>query len=82
MRKTKKNKFDWYGLSQRFSIRKYYFGAASVLLGIAMMVSLATTVSANDLDTVVSTPSTTEIHNPLPMRIGFRSVTARCHGSR
>ncbi|MGT2912323.1 MucBP domain protein [Streptococcus criceti] len=29
--------FNWYGLYQRFSIRKYHFGAASVLLGTALM---------------------------------------------
>ncbi|NQP65127.1 YSIRK-type signal peptide-containing protein [Streptococcus suis] len=33
--------FDWYSLRQRFSIRKYHFGAASVLLGVAIA-SLAT----------------------------------------
>ncbi|MGQ9413407.1 YSIRK-type signal peptide-containing protein, partial [Streptococcus pluranimalium] len=31
------SRFDWYGLSQRFSIRKYHFGAASVLLGAALV---------------------------------------------
>ncbi|MGX7776999.1 Rib/alpha-like domain-containing protein [Streptococcus pluranimalium] len=36
MKKTKKS-MDWYGLSQRFSIRKYHFGAVSVLLGAALI---------------------------------------------
>ncbi|MFI3139366.1 InlB B-repeat-containing protein, partial [Streptococcus suis] len=33
----KKKSFNWYQLSQRFSIRKYHFGAASVLLGVTML---------------------------------------------
>ncbi|HEL2057023.1 TPA: MucBP domain-containing protein [Streptococcus suis] len=36
MRKTNKKKFDWYGMRQHFSIRKYHFGAASVLLGLSL----------------------------------------------
>ncbi|HFI0055568.1 TPA: MucBP domain-containing protein, partial [Streptococcus suis] len=36
MRKAKKKSFDWYGMKQHFSIRKYHFGAASVLLGMSL----------------------------------------------
>ncbi|HFI0149123.1 TPA: GEVED domain-containing protein, partial [Streptococcus suis] len=36
MRNHKKKSFDWYGLKQHFSIRKYHFGAASVLLGMSL----------------------------------------------
>uniref|UniRef100_UPI0004928720 YSIRK-type signal peptide-containing protein n=1 Tax=Streptococcus suis TaxID=1307 RepID=UPI0004928720 len=36
MRKLKKKSFDWYGTRQHFSIRKYHFGAASVLLGMSL----------------------------------------------
>ena len=36
-RQVNRKSFDWYGLSQRFSIRKYHFGAASVLLGTALI---------------------------------------------
>ena len=44
--KRRKNKsFDWYGLSQRFSIRKYHFGAASVLLGTALILGAAQTTA-------------------------------------
>lgn len=32
-RKHHRKSFDWYGMKQRFSIRKYHFGAASVLIG-------------------------------------------------
>ena len=55
--KRQKNKsFDWYGLSQRFSIRKYHFGAASVLLGTALILgSPQATAKADD---TVSTPTT------------------------
>ncbi|WP_398585522.1 YSIRK-type signal peptide-containing protein, partial [Streptococcus suis] len=38
MRKIKKKSFDWYGMKQHFSIRKYHFGAASVLLGMSLAV--------------------------------------------
>ena len=34
-----KKSFNWYGLRQRFSIRKYHFGAASVLLGSVFVLS-------------------------------------------
>lgn len=36
MRKYNKKSFNWYGLKQHFSIRKYHFGAASVLLGMSL----------------------------------------------
>ena len=62
--KRQKNKsFDWYGLSQRFSIRKYHFGAASVLLGTALILGAAqSTANAeeatadNKTEAVTSTP--------------------------
>ncbi|HFI0038574.1 TPA: GEVED domain-containing protein [Streptococcus suis] len=38
MRNHKKKSFDWYGLKQHFSIRKYHFGAASVLLGMSLAI--------------------------------------------
>ena len=48
-RQVNRKSFDWYGLSQRFSIRKYYFGAASVLLGTALILgSPQTTAKADD----------------------------------
>ncbi|NQP18298.1 YSIRK-type signal peptide-containing protein [Streptococcus suis] len=36
MNRSKKKGFDWYGMRQHFSIRKYHFGAASVLLGMSL----------------------------------------------
>ena len=33
----KKKSMDWYKQQQRFSVRKYHFGAASVLLGTALV---------------------------------------------
>ncbi|TIH99483.1 YSIRK-type signal peptide-containing protein, partial [Streptococcus suis] len=39
--KHSKKRFDWFSRRQRFSIRKYHFGAASVLLGVTLA-SLAT----------------------------------------
>ncbi|HFI0634469.1 TPA: MucBP domain-containing protein, partial [Streptococcus suis] len=55
MRKIKKKSFDWYGTRQHFSIRKYHFGAASVLLGMSLAVGTGTTVQAED--TVVASES-------------------------
>ncbi|MEX5398734.1 YSIRK-type signal peptide-containing protein, partial [Streptococcus sp. ZJ93] len=46
--KKSKKSFDWYSLSQRYSIRKFHFGAASVLLGTILSVGTATTVSAEE----------------------------------
>lgn len=50
MKKTRQKKFDWYGLSQRFSIRKYHFGAASVLLGAFLSVGAVSEASADSVD--------------------------------
>lgn len=48
-RQVNRKSFDWYGLSQRFSIRKYHFGAASVLLGTALILgSPQATAKADD----------------------------------
>ncbi|WP_171943049.1 DUF1542 domain-containing protein [Streptococcus suis] len=46
MNRSKKKSFDWYGVRQRFSIRKYHIGAASVLLGTTLVLSAGTIVSA------------------------------------
>ncbi|MFI3078723.1 MucBP domain-containing protein [Streptococcus sp. 2021WUSS124] len=44
MRKANKKSFDWYGTKQQFSIRKYHFGAASVLLGVSLVLGAGTQV--------------------------------------
>ncbi|MBO4134111.1 MucBP domain-containing protein, partial [Streptococcus suis] len=44
MRKVNKKSFDWYGTKQQFSIRKYHFGAASVLLGVSLVLGAGTQV--------------------------------------
>ncbi|MDW8778164.1 DUF1542 domain-containing protein, partial [Streptococcus suis] len=46
MNRSKKKSFDWYGARQRFSIRKYHIGAASVLLGTTLVLGTGTIVSA------------------------------------
>ncbi|HFU4450701.1 TPA: MucBP domain-containing protein, partial [Streptococcus suis] len=63
MRRTKKKSFDWYGTRQHFSIRKYHFGAASVLLGMSLAVGTGTTVQAEDtvLSSETLTSSTTVV---------------------
>ncbi|NQN68916.1 YSIRK-type signal peptide-containing protein, partial [Streptococcus suis] len=59
MRRAKKKSFDWYGTRQHFSIRKYHFGAASVLLGMSLAVGTGTAVQAEDsLTTSSSTEAT------------------------
>ncbi|HGO5513611.1 MucBP domain-containing protein [Streptococcus suis] len=58
MRKAKKKSFNWYGMKQHFSIRKYHFGAASVLLGMSLVMGTgAQTVKAEE--TVTSSDATT-----------------------
>ncbi|MDW8714250.1 MucBP domain-containing protein, partial [Streptococcus suis] len=73
MQKSTKKSFDWYGMKQRFSIRKYHFGAASVLLGMSLALStgaqviqaettsstleVATSASSNSSETGVAKPA-------------------------
>ncbi|HFU4559934.1 TPA: CshA/CshB family fibrillar adhesin-related protein, partial [Streptococcus suis] len=47
MNKNKKG-FDWYTSRQRFSIRKFHFGAASILLGVSLVLGTGTKVSASE----------------------------------
>ncbi|HGJ1811840.1 TPA: G5 domain-containing protein, partial [Streptococcus pneumoniae] len=44
MKHSHKKSFDWYSMQQRYSIRKYYFGAVSVLLGTALVLGAAASV--------------------------------------
>ncbi|HFI0177566.1 TPA: CshA/CshB family fibrillar adhesin-related protein, partial [Streptococcus suis] len=45
---NKNNKgFDWYASRQRFSIRKFHFGAASILLGLTLAMTAGQEISAN-----------------------------------
>ncbi|MFI3151492.1 MucBP domain-containing protein, partial [Streptococcus suis] len=57
----RKKSFDWYGARQRFSIRTYHFGAASVLLGLTLATG-AQAVQAEEL--VADTTVTTSIQSP------------------
>ncbi|HEM6112976.1 TPA: YSIRK-type signal peptide-containing protein, partial [Streptococcus suis] len=60
MRKSKKKSFDWYGMRQHFSIRKYHFGAASVLLGMSLALGAgAQAVQAEE--TLASSETTTAV---------------------
>ncbi|HEO8607632.1 TPA: MucBP domain-containing protein [Streptococcus suis] len=52
---SKTNQQKWYAPHQRFSIRKYHFGAASVLLGVALALTGGAEASANTADTGSST---------------------------
>ncbi|MDW8731640.1 DUF1542 domain-containing protein, partial [Streptococcus suis] len=64
MNRSKKKSFDWYGARQRFSIRKYHIGAASVLLGTTLVLGAGTIVGAetgvNGGGTSDGTTSTTQ----------------------
>ncbi|HHG7540844.1 TPA: G5 domain-containing protein [Streptococcus pneumoniae] len=44
MKHSHKKSFDWYSMQQRYSIRKYYFGEVSVLLGTALVLGAAASV--------------------------------------
>ncbi|HEM5200244.1 TPA: YPDG domain-containing protein, partial [Streptococcus suis] len=54
MERKRPKKFDWYNAKQRFSIRKYHCGAASVLLGVSLALSGGMEVSALTMDTAPS----------------------------
>ena len=62
----RKKSMNWYDLHPRFSIRKYHFGAASVLLGVALALTGGAEVSATTTDTSASTTpsSTTDLTMP------------------
>ncbi|NQP16655.1 YSIRK-type signal peptide-containing protein [Streptococcus suis] len=51
MRKTKKKSFDWYGTRQHFSIRKYHFGATSVLLGMSLVLGAGAQIAQAETST-------------------------------
>ncbi|HFU4456398.1 TPA: YSIRK-type signal peptide-containing protein, partial [Streptococcus suis] len=53
MRKAKRKSFDWYGMRQHFSIRKFHFGAASVLLGMSLILGAGATVISAEESTIV-----------------------------
>ena len=50
MKQAQRKSFDWYKMQQRFSIRKYHFGAASVLLGTALVLGTAANTQAVQAD--------------------------------
>ncbi|HFI0334653.1 TPA: YSIRK-type signal peptide-containing protein, partial [Streptococcus suis] len=60
MRKSKKKSFDWYGTRQHFSIRKYHFGAASVLLGMSLVLGAGAQVAKAE-EAVASSETTTTV---------------------
>ena len=58
MKHSHKKSFDLYSLQQRYSIRKYHFGAASVLLGTALV--LGTVANAQAVQAEEHTPEATK----------------------
>ncbi|HEL1693247.1 TPA: DUF1542 domain-containing protein, partial [Streptococcus suis] len=71
MNRSKKKSFDWYGARQRFSIRKYHIGAASVLLGTTLVLGAGVVVNA---DGETNTAGTTS-ENVQPASDGTNSTT-------
>ncbi|HEL2005272.1 TPA: DUF1542 domain-containing protein, partial [Streptococcus suis] len=71
MNRSKKKSFDWYGVRQRFSIRKYHIGAASVLLGMTLAFGTGVVVNA---DGETNTAGTTS-ENVQPASDGTNSTT-------
>ncbi|HEL9630114.1 TPA: MucBP domain-containing protein, partial [Streptococcus suis] len=68
MHKVNRKSFNWYGMRQHFSIRKYHFGAASVLLGMSLALGAGvqvaqaeTNAAASETATVASTTATSTI---------------------
>ena len=59
MKHSHKKSFDWYSMHQRYSIRKYHFGAASVLLGTALV--LGTAANAQAVQAEEQNPEVTNI---------------------
>ncbi|HEP1817824.1 TPA: DUF1542 domain-containing protein, partial [Streptococcus suis] len=71
MNRSKKKSFNWYGMRQQFSIRKYHFGAASVLLGMTLAFGTGVVVNA---DGETNTAGTTS-ENVQPASDGTNSTT-------
>ncbi|HFI0634634.1 TPA: MucBP domain-containing protein [Streptococcus suis] len=59
----KTNQQKWYAPKQRFSIRKYHFGAASVLLGISLAVSGGEVAEATEVTPSSSTETSVVLEN-------------------
>ncbi|HFI0125615.1 TPA: MucBP domain-containing protein, partial [Streptococcus suis] len=59
MHHSRRKSFDWYGLKQHFSIRKYRFGAASVLLG--MSIALGAGAQVVQAETTTATTGATTL---------------------
>ncbi|HFU4206517.1 TPA: MucBP domain-containing protein, partial [Streptococcus suis] len=66
MHKSRKKSFNWYGTRQHFSIRKYHFGAASVLLGLSLAMNAgAQAISAQEAS--VSSSTDTSVTTSVPV---------------
>ena len=74
-RQVNRKSFDWYGLSQRFSIRKYHFGAASVLLGTALILGLPQASAKADDDAFANTANTAQTSTGQGVDEGTNSAT-------
>ncbi|HEM5491493.1 TPA: YSIRK-type signal peptide-containing protein, partial [Streptococcus suis] len=61
MNRSKKKGFDWYGMRQHFSIRKYHFGAASVLLGMSLALGAGAQVAQAQETALATEPSSTSL---------------------
>ena len=74
MKRKNKKSFNWYGLKQRFSIRKYHFGAASVLIGTTMFLMGGPAAQASEQNGVHVEATT--LHDKPTVIAGTTSVTS------
>ncbi|MGQ7595276.1 YSIRK-type signal peptide-containing protein [Streptococcus suis] len=69
----RKKSFDWYATKQRFSIRKYDFGVASVLLGVALATLAGAETASAQVDPaatkaeLVTATAETPVAEPAPV---------------
>ncbi|NQN49092.1 YSIRK-type signal peptide-containing protein [Streptococcus suis] len=64
--KDKTNQQKWYAPKQRFSIRKYHFGAASVLLGISLAVTGGEVAEATEITSTSTSESSVVVEATEP----------------
>ncbi|HFI0635483.1 TPA: MucBP domain-containing protein, partial [Streptococcus suis] len=84
MKNSKKKSFNWYSTRQHFSIRKYHFGAASVLLGMSLALGAGVqavqaqeaVVSPENIATVVSSTDSSSSSEVVDTTVASTTETA------
>ncbi|HFI0425069.1 TPA: MucBP domain-containing protein, partial [Streptococcus suis] len=73
--KDKTNQQKWYAPKQRFSIRKYHFGAASVLLGISLAVIGGEVAEATEITSTSTSESSVVVEATEPASVTISTDT-------